>query len=32
VIGSDGSLTGFGGGLPLKKRLLELESRQLSFL
>jgi methylated-DNA-[protein]-cysteine S-methyltransferase len=32
VIGNDGSLTGFGGGLPLKKRLLELESRQLSFL
>lgn len=29
VIGNDGSLTGFGGGLPLKKRLLELESRQL---
>jgi methylated-DNA-[protein]-cysteine S-methyltransferase len=25
VIGSDGSLTGFGGGLPLKRRLLELE-------
>ena len=25
VIGSDGSLTGFGGGLELKKRLLELE-------
>ena len=25
VIGSDGSLTGFGGGLPLKKQLLELE-------
>jgi methylated-DNA-[protein]-cysteine S-methyltransferase len=32
VIGNDGSLTGFGGGLPLKKRLLELESRQLSLL
>jgi methylated-DNA-[protein]-cysteine S-methyltransferase len=28
VIGRDGSLTGFGGGLPLKRRLLELESRQ----
>jgi methylated-DNA-[protein]-cysteine S-methyltransferase len=28
VIGADGSLTGFGGGLPLKRRLLELESRQ----
>ncbi|BAV99073.1 methylated-DNA--[protein]-cysteine S-methyltransferase [Lysobacter enzymogenes] len=25
VIGSDGSLTGFGGGLPVKKRLLMLE-------
>jgi len=32
VIGSDGSLTGFGGGLSTKKMLLELESRQLSFL
>jgi methylated-DNA-[protein]-cysteine S-methyltransferase len=28
VIGSDGRLTGYGGGLPLKKRLLALESRQ----
>ena len=28
VVGHDGSLTGFGGGLPLKRRLLELESRQ----
>jgi len=28
VIGNDGSLTGFGGGLQLKKQLLELESRQ----
>jgi methylated-DNA-[protein]-cysteine S-methyltransferase len=25
VIGHDGSLTGYGGGLPLKQRLLELE-------
>jgi len=25
VIGSDGKLTGYGGGLPLKKKLLELE-------
>jgi methylated-DNA-[protein]-cysteine S-methyltransferase len=25
VIGADGSLTGFGGGLPLKRRLLDLE-------
>jgi len=32
VIGSDGSLTGFGGGLSAKKRLLELENRQLSLL
>jgi methylated-DNA-[protein]-cysteine S-methyltransferase len=28
VIGSDGSLTGFAGGLELKKMLLDLESRQ----
>jgi methylated-DNA-[protein]-cysteine S-methyltransferase len=32
VIGNDGSLTGFGGGLPLKKHLLELESRQLKLI
>ncbi len=32
VIGSNGDLTGFGGGLPIKKKLLSLESRQLSFL
>jgi methylated-DNA-[protein]-cysteine S-methyltransferase len=32
VIGSDGSLTGFGGGLPNKKKLLDLESRQMSLL
>src|SRR5580698_10285464 len=32
VICSNGDLTGFGGGLPLKKKLLALESRQLSFL
>jgi methylated-DNA-[protein]-cysteine S-methyltransferase len=32
IIGNDGSLTGFGGGLPMKKRLLELESRQLTLL
>jgi methylated-DNA-[protein]-cysteine S-methyltransferase len=32
VIGSNGNLTGFGGGLPIKKKLLALESRQLSFL
>jgi len=28
VIGSNGSLTGFGGGLPVKKWLLEHENRQ----
>ena len=27
VIGSDGSLTGFGGGLQIKRKLLDLESR-----
>lgn len=32
VIGSDGSLTGFGGGLPNKRKLLALESRQMSLL
>ena len=32
VIGHDGSLTGFGGGLPLKKQLLELESNQLKLI
>jgi methylated-DNA-[protein]-cysteine S-methyltransferase len=32
VIGSNGSLTGFGGGLPTKRILLELESKQLSLL
>ena len=29
VIGSDGSLTGYGGGLPAKKYLLDLENYQL---
>ncbi len=29
VIGKNGSLTGFGGGLPLKQKLLELERRQI---
>ncbi len=29
VIGADGSLTGFGGGLDIKRRLLELETRDL---
>jgi methylated-DNA-[protein]-cysteine S-methyltransferase len=32
VIGSNGSLTGFGGGLPVKKKLLALESQQLSLI
>lgn len=32
VIGSDGSLTGFGGGLSTKKKLLELEQKQLRLL
>jgi methylated-DNA-[protein]-cysteine S-methyltransferase len=32
VIGSNGDLIGFGGGLPVKKKLLELENRQLSLL
>src|SRR5260370_8124794 len=32
VIGSDGGLTGFGGCLSTKKKLLELESKQLRFL
>jgi methylated-DNA-[protein]-cysteine S-methyltransferase len=32
VIGSNGNLTGFGGGLPIKKKLLALESRQMSLL
>lgn len=33
VVGADGSLTGFGGGLPIKRRLLELEGggRQTLF-
>lgn len=29
VIGKDGSLTGFGGGIDVKKRLLELEKRNI---
>jgi len=32
VIGSDGSLTGYGGGLSIKQKLLALESRQLRLL
>jgi methylated-DNA-[protein]-cysteine S-methyltransferase len=32
VIGSNGKLTGYGGGLPIKKKLLALEKRQLRLL
>ena len=32
VIGARGKLTGFGGGLPAKEKLLKLESRQLHIL
>jgi len=32
VIGSDGRLVGYGGGLPLKRRLLALEQRHISTL
>jgi methylated-DNA-[protein]-cysteine S-methyltransferase len=32
VIGSDGKLTGYGGGLPIKEKLLALERRQLKLL
>jgi methylated-DNA-[protein]-cysteine S-methyltransferase len=32
VIGSNGALTGYGGGLPLKRRLLELERSNTSLL
>ena len=32
VIGCDGKLTGFGGGLPIKEKLLTLEQRQLRLL
>jgi methylated-DNA-[protein]-cysteine S-methyltransferase len=32
VVGADGSLTGFGGGLPIKRRLLELEFRHRAEL
>jgi methylated-DNA-[protein]-cysteine S-methyltransferase len=31
VIGADGSLTGFGGGLPIKSALLELERAQVQL-
>ena len=30
VIGSNGKLTGYGGGLPIKEKLLALERRQLA--
>jgi methylated-DNA-[protein]-cysteine S-methyltransferase len=32
VIGSNGKLTGYGGGLPTKEKLLALERKQLSLL
>jgi methylated-DNA-[protein]-cysteine S-methyltransferase len=32
VIGSNGKLTGYGGGLPIKEKLLALECRQLRLL
>jgi methylated-DNA-[protein]-cysteine S-methyltransferase len=32
VIGSNGKLTGYGGGLPVKEKLLTLERRQLTLL
>ncbi len=32
VIASDGKLTGYGGGLPIKEKLLALERRQLRLL
>ncbi len=32
VIGANGTLTGYGGGLPIKKKLLALESRQLRLV
>ena len=31
VIGADGSLVGFGGGLEIKRALLDLEAPQLSL-
>jgi O6-methylguanine-DNA--protein-cysteine methyltransferase len=31
VIGASGKLVGYGGGLPLKKRLLELEGCNLTL-
>jgi methylated-DNA-[protein]-cysteine S-methyltransferase len=32
VIGSNGRLTGYGGGLPIKEKLLALEARQLTLI
>jgi methylated-DNA-[protein]-cysteine S-methyltransferase len=32
VIGSNGKLTGYGGGLPIKEKLLALERHQLRLL
>jgi methylated-DNA-[protein]-cysteine S-methyltransferase len=32
VIGANGKLTGYGGGLPIKEKLLALERRQLRLL
>ena len=32
VIGSNGKLTGYGGGLPIKEKLLALERKQLRLL
>jgi methylated-DNA-[protein]-cysteine S-methyltransferase len=32
VIGGNGKLTGYGGGLPIKEKLLALESRQIRLL
>jgi len=32
VIGANGSLTGFGGGIPIKRALLELEKGQRTLL
>ena len=32
VIGSSGKLTGYGGGLPIKEKLLALERKQLSLV
>lgn len=31
IVGSDGSLTGYGGGLPRKRWLLEHEARPSTF-